>query len=386
VSQPDHSKRRAKAALFLGCGGLVAVAAVLLAGYIQWANALPPPEPDTVKLPNPNGFDAIQRAATGLTGEMFKRPESAAREDLERSVRADAAALKEVRRALRLPFRVPAVRPDTAGDALMLTPFRTAARAFTAEAELRRREGRPDLCIQGALDTIELGNRLRHGGQLIHGLVGASIEMMAQHAADACMDQLSARDARQAGGRLDGILKATAPYSGMLDAERRSALADLRGMAASGHQSLYPRSLAYRAVDGYYRAYIAESKKPRSSRSKPPVPRETLSRLTCEGVPRAAERFEEWDARNALLRLQLALREHEARTGRAPQTLQELVPATLPSLPVEPFSGKPFVFARQEAGWIVYSVGPDGVDDGGVRNLDLDAAGRTVGDIIVRSR
>jgi hypothetical protein len=51
--------------------------------------------------------------------------------------------------------------------------------------------------------------------------------------------------------------------------------------------------------------------------------------------------------------------------GRWPESLEELVPAYLRAVPLDPFDGRPLRFRRLADGVVVYSVGPDGTDDGG---------------------
>lgn len=52
--------------------------------------------------------------------------------------------------------------------------------------------------------------------------------------------------------------------------------------------------------------------------------------------------------------------------GALPDTVGALVPASLPAVPRDPFTnGKPLVAKRSGDAWVVYSVGPDGEDDGG---------------------
>ncbi len=66
-------------------------------------------------------------------------------------------------------------------------------------------------------------------------------------------------------------------------------------------------------------------------------------------------------------RIVLALRAYEAAEGRVPESLLDLVPKYLESVPEDSFSrtGEPFRFGRTNDAWVVYSVGPDGKDDGG---------------------
>ena len=53
-------------------------------------------------------------------------------------------------------------------------------------------------------------------------------------------------------------------------------------------------------------------------------------------------------------------------TGGVPATLDELVPGRLRSVPRDPFAADaPLLLRRTDADWTVYSVGPDGEDDGG---------------------
>ncbi len=62
----------------------------------------------------------------------------------------------------------------------------------------------------------------------------------------------------------------------------------------------------------------------------------------------------------------LALRLREHADGKVPADLAELVPAYLPSVPTDPFDGKPLRFKMEADGtWKVYSVGEDEKDDGG---------------------
>jgi hypothetical protein len=51
--------------------------------------------------------------------------------------------------------------------------------------------------------------------------------------------------------------------------------------------------------------------------------------------------------------------------GAMPSRLDDLVPAYLDAIPTDPFNGGPIRLAVKPDRWIVYSVGPDGVDDGG---------------------
>jgi hypothetical protein len=76
-------------------------------------------------------------------------------------------------------------------------------------------------------------------------------------------------------------------------------------------------------------------------------------------------KYDQGLASESVCRLAAALRLHKIEHGAYPEKLAALVPDVLPKLPVDPFSGKDYVYRREGKGYIVYSVGQDGVDSGG---------------------
>ena len=62
----------------------------------------------------------------------------------------------------------------------------------------------------------------------------------------------------------------------------------------------------------------------------------------------------------------LALRQYQQAEQHSPQTLQDLVPKYLSEVPGDPFDGKPLRYrVRTDGRWIVYSVGPNQLDENG---------------------
>jgi len=62
----------------------------------------------------------------------------------------------------------------------------------------------------------------------------------------------------------------------------------------------------------------------------------------------------------------VAATRHRLASGSLPATLDELVPGQLPVVPRDPFAiGRPLLLRRTDIDWTVYSVGPDGEDNGG---------------------
>ncbi|UCG46280.1 MAG: hypothetical protein JSU94_12320 [Phycisphaerales bacterium] len=61
----------------------------------------------------------------------------------------------------------------------------------------------------------------------------------------------------------------------------------------------------------------------------------------------------------------IAVERYRLATAELPQMLAELVPTYLDAVPKDPFDGNDLRYRPLEAGFIVYSVGEDGKDDGG---------------------
>lgn len=61
----------------------------------------------------------------------------------------------------------------------------------------------------------------------------------------------------------------------------------------------------------------------------------------------------------------LAVMRYQRQHGRWPESLDELVGNFLEGVPTDPFDGQPLRYRLREEGFVIYSVGVDGVDDGG---------------------
>lgn len=61
----------------------------------------------------------------------------------------------------------------------------------------------------------------------------------------------------------------------------------------------------------------------------------------------------------------LAVERYRLAHGHWPDSLDQLVPMLLSGIPKDPFDGKAIRYRRLGDGVAIYSVGPDGIDDGG---------------------
>lgn len=93
-----------------------------------------------------------------------------------------------------------------------------------------------------------------------------------------------------------------------------------------------------------------------------------ITRLVIPAFDRAAMRQAQAEAGVGTGRLAAALRLYRDRTGSYPESLESL--RDIADLPVDPFTGKPFLYRREGSGFVVWSVGSDGLDSGGVSAQD----------------
>jgi len=66
----------------------------------------------------------------------------------------------------------------------------------------------------------------------------------------------------------------------------------------------------------------------------------------------------------------LAVEQFGNQHGRLPERLNELTPILLAEVPEDPFTGAELKYRRTEKGYLIYSVGPDRKDDGGLEQSE----------------
>lgn len=80
-----------------------------------------------------------------------------------------------------------------------------------------------------------------------------------------------------------------------------------------------------------------------------------------------------------LLGLAIALELNRQKTGTFPEKLDELVGVYIREVPVDRFASGPPIYRRENNGYVLYSVGPNGKDDGGTESEKVFE-----GDLVIR--
>jgi hypothetical protein len=99
-------------------------------------------------------------------------------------------------------------------------------------------------------------------------------------------------------------------------------------------------------------------------------------------VPYHERHFEEEYRSRARLRgaiVAVAAERFRRQRGRWPQALDELVPDFLTAVPLDPFNGKPMRLGPLSEGLVIYSVGSDLIDDGGLVQQAPLGQGKDIG-------
>jgi hypothetical protein len=78
----------------------------------------------------------------------------------------------------------------------------------------------------------------------------------------------------------------------------------------------------------------------------------------------------------------IAVERFRVAHGQLPENLNEVVPQFLSAVPTDPFDGQPLRYHRLAKGYVIYSIGSDGHDDGGLEKpADWKSGDKTTFDI-----
>jgi hypothetical protein len=310
---------------------LALVVVVVLANVwlIAFTLGRPPARPP---LPNPNGYDDFLKAAALLTlsGDFDNVP-TLGHDDLRTLVSTNAEPLRLLRLGLTRPCSVPTdlyITNDTGRSGLVRLKY--LADLLAAEGRLREMEGQPTEAALDYADAIRLGNEISRGGFIIDRVWGFGCEFIGYTALAKLVPNFNGEQAREVLARLETIDNTRVTWDEIRRNTERWNRYQMRGR-----------------FNPIVRARVWwQSRGPHQT---------------------AAMKHKIAIAHTHLLEVELALRFYQSEQGRVPIRLDELVPSYLSKVPPDPFSGRPLSYRPQGTNWLLYSVGPDGVDDGGQR-------------------
>jgi hypothetical protein len=312
---------------------------------------------------------------------------------LKRKVLADnAKVFEKVRSALQNPtFRTN--RDET--DVPKFAAVREFARLVARKEEVEIEEGND----HGAIETLAFGLHLANAmerGALISGLVGMAIESIVLKPVAERLPKLKADDATYLLAKMKGAINRPIDLASMIRGSLESSarrFEDLEGTAdrtvetlpspakefgrevreKNRHKPTAKEIAQGKELAAYYRRMappvLAEIRKPRWLRKKPPLP---------PNPPKSADRelflgsFDvnwmvvgRFDVRMARLRLvatDTAIHLYQIQNSMVPRNLAVLNDR---QITIDPMNGKPFVYKRLSKRYLLYSTGENGKDEHG---------------------
>jgi hypothetical protein len=287
------------------------------------------PAPAPVPLPNPNGYDDFLKAGAAASVDVGDYP-TLDHEAPRHLVSTNTESLRLLRLGLTRQCLMPTETAMTNMAGMMndLAGMKRLAQLLAAEGRLHELDDQPVAAAYTYLDAIHFGNEISRGGVLINRLVGVAVEAIGRFPLAKLVPRLTPTEARKVIAELEKIDSAHLTW----DEIRRN-----EGRYARHEMLARPNPIVWGILWWQLQAPIQ----------------------------RATEKHNRIIAQERLLATELALRCYQSDKARAPARLDELVPDYLSRVPQDPFSGKAMVYRPQGTNWLLYSIGQDGVDNGG---------------------
>lgn len=96
-----------------------------------------------------------------------------------------------------------------------------------------------------------------------------------------------------------------------------------------------------------------------------------LTRMGANLLGGSAKRDARYTAQLRAVCISLGIERYRLANGLLPDSLGNLIPKFLDAIPADPFDGQPLRYKKLAKGYVVYSIGEDGRDDGGDEKKDI---------------
>lgn len=316
--------------------GLLLAVTVGPPAFVVWnlADRLPVPH---IPVPQPNGIDDIVAAgnAFGTSPILCTAVEPTSTEELAAEVTKYAADYDRLRLGLSREVRAhiwvkkgKVVQFDL-NSSTTIQAVRQAAQALMREAELAQQQNRYADAARISLENMQLGQAVCRDGLLVDVLIGIVVEGMGHQSLYQVLAEQNGDECREIIAALIEIDRHREPIAAVL---RRERIWSERAYGWLGHL--------------YFEFVETDTD-------------ETHDHMRFLHVRNAAT--------TRLFIAELALQAYQLEHGALPGRLEELTPEFLTELPLDPFDpvNRPLRYVRTDDGYVVYSIGADGKDDGG---------------------
>jgi hypothetical protein len=252
----------------------------------------------------------------------------------------NAARLADAHKILAGPC---AARVNYSGfDTVAITSLRGLERAFDVQSRAAVAAGDYGTAANAAMDGFRLGSRGQRGGLIVNKLVGIALEGVGIRL---LVDSLPRLDRAQ-GRSMEAALAA--------EERDRESLDDV-----------YSRELAWTMNANGWSGRLEHFVEQSFAAADPQRYRSILERSDARTL-----------AQLRLLRASLAIGFYRQDEGHFPPSLAALVPNWLDAAPLDPFSDQTLIYRADDERYVLYSIGPNRIDDGGhmvsLQDIDLE--------------
>lgn len=324
-----------------------------------------------------------ERLDAWLAADKFDADDPAVKAFLARR----AAGLELIERATALP----GCRFETAPDMTALfegaNHVRTAANLVSLQARFHAARGNTQLADTLVGQIFKMAGHVAGNPDLNSILTAAALDSRAL----ATLDRILVAGVGKGGVSLNVEL-------GLFRTDLRRALQMEQALVYGRLAGIAEQSTGYGLVwldddlgahHALYRRLLEESAKPYPEclRGWAGVPAELarlpgiIHRLSTSAYATLLPTVARADACRRVAELAVVVAGFQIDEGRFPTRAEELVPKYMRQIPTDPFTGEPLKLKTTAEGVVVYSVGPDGVDDQGTPLTEYEPA---KGDIRVR--
>jgi hypothetical protein len=359
--------------------------------------------PTPVPTPNPNGLDLYLEAANAITPanpavDAVNDPKNLLQTDPQLAAQqfslarkkawlgANAAGFALFEEALAAESRHRDTRGQIGGF-IRYSPFRQLARDKVVEVHALTLQKKWPEAVDSSLDIIEMGSDIGRGAPMMGKLVGSAIISLGRAPLtdnQFLPEKLDAASARAAATRLEAILKNRPTYKAALEEERWVTLSNFLTVSKDPKwrdASSYERKASWRdqvathviskqtivaQINRSFDLRLADFALPWKSPDTPqPITNPIVRMFQASNFPRSQEATELVPSQILLLRF--ALRAYRLENGAFPAKLDDLAPKYLQQIPKDIFADRaPFRYRVKNGDYELWSIGPDGKDDGGV--------------------
>jgi hypothetical protein len=381
--------------------GAMTLLALVIQGVVGSLMTLPRLAIPPRMMPTPNAYDIYMQAAkacaSARSGKKNLRLELGANDwyagrylhmytDAEANAlaKANARALALIHQGLNCEYMLPAPSQDER-DANEHTDYEERlGRLLLVEAQTKLAQHDRNGAIRSALDAVQYGEDILHGGGSGATWTSRCIRLNALAEAVAILPQLTATEARSAAQRMEQVLSHQVPYATIMQEEdwrtqvelarilrrfdgptqfayvtedaKQGAWQKWQGRA---QLCLADRRELLREYTGYMNQLIACTSQRYGAHSPlPQPPASPIITSLVEYLPGNWTKNVHSLTAERRFALILALRAYRLEHGRYPDKLEALVPAYLSKLPEDPFAAQGgFGYKKDNTGYTIFDAG-----------------------------